>query len=384
MRILALKTSGLVLPSIHASMVRAFQSLGIEILDLPIPNGLAELQSLQSLARQGYQAIFSIDLGGDHKFISCLKDLQRSIRIPWIIWFVDDPEGYGFPAACAPEWTMAFCWDREISKRMSFDPSGKGIPVFHLPLAADPEIFFSEKIESAPLFPGGVFVGSTCRANGLLREVARTTPGFFEDLEVLWGFYRKDLKRSPQELAWMGIREKTGQKLGLMQADPLCRLWVQAAVHMLGKRKRSDLVSRLIGPRGGVFGNSDWRAIVGEIYQGPVSYGGDLRKVYNGSAFVLDTRQPQARTGLTQRIFDAGACGRPVLAEYSPEIDLLFEPGDEILSFHSLEHALELKNESLGWGVEANKGAAKIRERVLSRHTYRHRASQILQALKDR
>ena len=47
----------------------------------------------------------------------------------------------------------------------------------------------------------------------------------------------------------------------------------------------------------------------------------------------MDICPPQARSGLTQRVFDAGACGRPVLAEYSPELEIIFKPEDEFLSY---------------------------------------------------
>jgi hypothetical protein len=78
MRILALKTSGLAIPSIHASMVKAFQTLGVDtVVDLPVPKGWEGIQALEGHVRRGgYQAVFTIDSGGDKKLILCLKDLQ--------------------------------------------------------------------------------------------------------------------------------------------------------------------------------------------------------------------------------------------------------------------------------------------------------------------
>jgi len=377
MRILALTSDGLVLPAIHASMVRAFQSLGVDILELRAPRTQGEFESFRSLARRGFQAIFTMDLERGQTFISHLKDLQKLFRIPWIIWFVDDPEGYGFPMICAPEWTMAFCWDREISS----ESSRNGISLFYLPLAADPELFFPEEVGSVPLFPGGVFVGSTSRSNGLLEEVARTTPGFSGDLEDIWKTYRRDFTRSPQHLAWSCLGEKTGQNPGLIQTEPLYRLWVHAAVHMLGVRKRREIVSQLIGREGGVFGNGEWKEIVAAFYRGKIAYGSELRNVYNQSSFVLDIRPSHARTGLTQRVFDAAACGRPVLAESSPELGILFDHGDELLFFNNPEQALEMKKLLLADEHRALMRAQKARKRILAHHTYRNRAKEILELL---
>lgn len=363
-------------------MVKAFRSLGVDILDLPLPKEPDELETLKSHGRHGrYQGIFIIDSGADHRFISSLKTIQVSIGIPWIIWFVDDPEGYGFPANCEPDWTIAFCWDKEICRQISSEDSGSRIPLIHLPLATDPESFFPEEKGLTP-FPGGVFVGSSVRLNELLDKAARSAPGFFEDLDSLWQVYKKDVTRTPQTMILSYLTGKTGQKLGVIEKDPLCRLWRHTAIHLLGTWKRRELVSRLIGPGGGVFGDRGWEKTVGNLYHGQVAYGEELRRVYNGSAFVLDIRPPQAWTGLTQRIFDASACGRPVLAEYSPELEILFEPADGLSCFQSAEEAQEIKKHFFYSPCEIRKRAEKTREKVLSCHTYRHRAEEILRVLR--
>ncbi len=375
MRILALRTRGLALPSIHKSVIRGFRALGSEIVDLPVPGNDRELLSLSRRARSGFDAVFTLDMGGNFYFISCLKELQLSLKIPWIIWFVDDPEGYRFPSACDPDLTVGFCWDLSISRELSPVCSHMGIPLYHMPLAADPEIFFPWG-ENPLQFPGGVFVGSSARRNEFL-EQAGATPGFMEELESV-RFIPGSEQSPPRELAWAYLSEKTGQNRQSIQNDPLCRLWVHTAVYFAGIRKKRELVSRLIGPDGGVFGDSGWRKWVGELYRGRVSYGEDLREVYTRSAFLLDIRPPQARTGLTQRIFDGGACGRPVLAEYSPELEIIFRPEDEFLYYRGIEEALEMKRRFIRDPRDAFRKAAKSRRRILAEHTYRHRAGEIL------
>lgn len=136
MRILPLKAKGHVLPAIHESMVRAFQSCGVKVLDLPVPQHPLQYQTLKEISN-GYDAIFTLDLGANPEFISNLKELQLSLRIPWIIWFVDDPDGYGFPEVCEPDWTLAFCWDEAITHR---EFSWRGRPLAYLPLATDPSV----------------------------------------------------------------------------------------------------------------------------------------------------------------------------------------------------------------------------------------------------
>jgi hypothetical protein len=381
MRILALRANGLVLPSIHASLVKAFQSLGIEVLDIPVPNSLDDFRSFLKTARKGFQAIFMLDLGADLNFMKNMIDLQLSLRIPWIIWFVDNPHGYGFPEVCEPGWTIPFCWDRGIVQE-GF--SWSGMPLVHLPLAADPAIFFPEEIDSSRLYPGGVFVGATAHPNEILDRVTRTTPEFREDAADIWETYRKDFRQSLHRLAWARLAQKANQPIDSIRLDPLCRLWVQACVYEVGIRKRREVVTRVLKPGGGVFGDEGWGNVVGEgLYRGRIAYGGALRKVYNGSTFILDVRQPQARTGLSQRIFDASACGVPVLAEWSPEFEILFDPGDEPFGFFNPHGAMEKRELCLQEPKGARKRAEKSRQRVLACHTYRNRAVRILQALQQ-
>jgi len=379
MRILALKPNGFVLPSIHSSMIRAFRSLGVEVLDLFIQPNSDFIPTLKETCKDRYDAIFSLDLGANHDFILNLKDLQLSIRIPWIIWFVDDPDGYKFPEACEPTLTLPFCWDGEIVKR---NFSSNGIIVKHLPLATDPSIFYREQEDANLQYPGGVFVGNTRHPNELLDAITRTTPELPGEAEALWEIYRGDFRQPLQDLAWIGLGRKISRPLEAIKIDPFCRLWVKACVYQLGIRKRKEVVSRVLESGGAVFGDEGWRDILANgLYRGWVKYGDDLRKIYNHSSFVLDVRQPQSRTGLSQRVFDASACGIPVITEWSPEIEYLFDPEEELLSFRHPEEAREMKERCLQDPDKARKMGEKARKRVLAHHTYRHRAKQILQAL---
>ncbi|MBM4331702.1 MAG: glycosyltransferase family 1 protein [Deltaproteobacteria bacterium] len=379
MRILALKAKGYVLPAIHDSMVRAFQSRGIEVLDLPLPQNHQQYKTLREISRSGYDAVFTLDPGAKTDFTLNIKELQLSIKIPWIIWFVDDPEGYGFPDDFDPDWTLAFCWDGEISQGKF---PWKGRMLAHLPLAADPSVFWPERANSDLLYPGGVFVGSTAHSNVFFSEVFRNTPGLGEDVLAVWRSYQKDFSQPLHNLAWMALAPKINHEFDSIRTEPLSRLWVKVSVYYVGMIKRKEIVTKVIKLGGGVFGDGGWTNLVDKgVYLGRVFYGDELRKVYGGSAFTLDVRQPQSRSGLTQRVFDASACGCPVLSECSPELEDLFAPEEEIMSFRNLEEALEMKKLYLQDSTGAQKKGEKARQKVLAKHTYRHRVEEIIKAL---
>lgn len=102
------------------------------------------------------------------------------------------------------------------------------------------------------------------------------------------------------------------------------------------------------------------------------------RAFYNSQRFTLDVTPPDvAAVGYSPgaRLFEAAACGTPIITEFWPGLDTFFTPDEEILISHSpdetliyLEEISELDRRRLGY---------RARERVLARHTSRHRAAEL-------
>jgi spore maturation protein CgeB len=102
---------------------------------------------------------------------------------------------------------------------------------------------------------------------------------------------------------------------------------------------------------------------------------------YCSSRLTLNvTRAPMAQMGYcpSGRLFEAAACGVPILSDAWAGLDEFFEIGREILVAESTDDAvaaLEISDEGLSRIAEA------ARERVLADHTARQRALQLLAAL---
>jgi spore maturation protein CgeB len=95
---------------------------------------------------------------------------------------------------------------------------------------------------------------------------------------------------------------------------------------------------------------------------------------------VSVTRAPMAQMGYcpSGRLFEAAACGVPVLTDEWEGLEQFFEPRREILTARSAEdavEAVELPSSELG------KIAKAARERVMAQHTAGHRAIQLEAAL---
>jgi glycosyltransferase involved in cell wall biosynthesis len=384
MRILALKARGFVLPHIHRCMVRAFRDLGAEVVEVALDPCPSPWENLREILRQGrFHAVFTLDLGGDPSFASQVGAHQWELGTVWATWFVDDPEGYGFPTSCDPHWTLALCWDRRLCQDQFRQG---GVQVHHLPLAADP-LRFRPALPPAPELPAqGVFVGALAHPNELLQRVAASTPGVREAVESVWERYRADMVQSLHGLVWEALSVFLGRPVSELRADSLCRLWVQACVFAVGIRKRVELVRWALGAGGAVFGEPQWGLHIGpRLYRGPLAYGEeDLPRQYRKSAFVLEIRQPQSRTGLTQRLFDGSCCGTAVVAEWSPELGEILDDEEDVYSFRDLPGAREARERCLADPREAARKASRARRTVLGRHTYRHRAARILSLLEER
>jgi spore maturation protein CgeB len=97
---------------------------------------------------------------------------------------------------------------------------------------------------------------------------------------------------------------------------------------------------------------------------------------YCSSRLTLNvTRSAMARMGYcpSGRLFEAAACGVPIVSDWWEGLDEFFTPNQEILVAHSSDdsvRALELSDEEL------NRIARAARERALSQHTAEQRASE--------
>jgi spore maturation protein CgeB len=108
------------------------------------------------------------------------------------------------------------------------------------------------------------------------------------------------------------------------------------------------------------------------------------RRFYNSQRFTLNvTRADMIAAGYSPsvRLFEAAACGVPIISDYWPGLEELFEPGQEVLIAHSGGEVLEFLRELSPARLRAIGTAA--RRKVLARHTAAHRAEQLEQHLRE-
>ena len=100
---------------------------------------------------------------------------------------------------------------------------------------------------------------------------------------------------------------------------------------------------------------------------------------FSSSRLTLNiTRQAMATYGWcpSGRLFEAAACGAPLVSDVWEGLDHFFAPGEEILFARSREDILQALDAAPD---ELQRMAGRARERVLAEHTAAHRAQQLEQ-----
>lgn len=102
------------------------------------------------------------------------------------------------------------------------------------------------------------------------------------------------------------------------------------------------------------------------------------RKFYNSQRFTMNiTRADMIKAGYSPsvRLFEAAACGTPIISDYWDGIDSIFEIGKEILIARSSNDTLNyLKSIS---EEERKRTGEAARKKVLANHTAAHRATEL-------
>jgi spore maturation protein CgeB len=132
-------------------------------------------------------------------------------------------------------------------------------------------------------------------------------------------------------------------------------------------------------------------AVIGSLYPDEIAWPANVARrwhldpaehaaFYSASRLSLNvTRASMARHGFAPsgRLFEAAACGSPLLSDWWPGLDAFFQPGEEILVARSTEDALAALALS---DAELKRIAQSARERTLEQHTGECRARELLAA----
>jgi spore maturation protein CgeB len=127
-------------------------------------------------------------------------------------------------------------------------------------------------------------------------------------------------------------------------------------------------------------------AVAGPLYPAEISWPANVERIehvgpdrhacfYSCQRFTLNvTRADMIRMGYSPsvRLFEAAACGVPIISDWWPGLETIFVPGRHILVARSSQEVLSYLREFSD--RERRQLAIRAREHVLARHTAAHRA----------
>jgi spore maturation protein CgeB len=127
-------------------------------------------------------------------------------------------------------------------------------------------------------------------------------------------------------------------------------------------------------------------AVAGPLYPAELSWPANIERIehvgpdrhawfYSRQRFTLNvTRADMVRMGYSPsvRLFEAAACGVPIISDWWPGLETIFVPGKHILVARSSQDVLSYLHDFPE--RERRQLAIRAREHVLMRHTAAHRA----------
>jgi len=263
------------------------------------------------------------DVFVSHWNLNVFADTWAAIRrrgIPTVCQFLDYPGEPGYIEAaerCGGQFDHFFCQSTDVLERMRVAGHTRGSL---LPVAADPEFHFPVPIDGAAKERWGA-------------EVAFVGSFYPERAELLRAF--------------------TGFRLGI---------WGPGWAECLSRR---DQLRPFL--RGGGLRPEEWRRVyaAADIVISLTGSGGKrfpADKVYQ----------------VSPRTFEVLACGGFYLVERKRDLESLFQDRTHLVMFDSTAEAVELARQYLREPEARRRIARRGREHVLARHTYDHRAREML------
>lgn len=322
-------------------------------------------------------------------YIHGLAEFCQAEGLDYLCWEIDPATDEPTRRAEATTRTRIFTY-REANVSLFRNAGFESVE--YLPLAADPERRRPKRLDdeareryAAPIS----FVGTSLCAG--IEAFQRTfvadhqawKPGSAEIARVLFAemvaAQREDFStyRIPEILATClpGFREFC---LGSGRQDP-----VMLVAEVSAAEKRLNYVAEFADAGMQVWGDPGWKMLEGHgvTWRGPALHETDIPRIYSTSTINLDVGRLYQSDIVTMRIFDILACGGFVLAEHSLALEELFEIGEEIESYRTLEELREKVAHYLAHPGEARMIADRGRHAVLTRHVILERVRYMLATL---
>jgi len=303
-------------------------------------------------------------------------ELSRSLPIPKVIWFADDPvyaEHLILRNKTSPEETYLVAdyeWGDPLVE------NGAAPPQFMPGAATRTRRGKKRGSRKCEL----VFVGQV-----------RDQRAFFQSLSPAWRTYCQKVIQEKLRFPRKKVREVMAQfpLPGKLEADRTDELR-QKVLWEANTRFRLKVIQSLSDYDLRIYGNDAWLSLLPpkmaeRCFRGLLRFK-HLFEVYRNAAITLNIHSLQSYTCLNVRDFDVPASGGFLLSDWLPRAEEVFKPGfvtdfpledvsdQEVFFYRSPLELKKLVDYFLVHEDQRNSCIERSRQRVLAEHTYAHRA----------
>jgi spore maturation protein CgeB len=149
-------------------------------------------------------------------------------------------------------------------------------------------------------------------------------------------------------------------------------------MRLLERLLRAGIPLRIYGPRWPSWLRSD---LLQSAYTGQYIAREEKARVFRSAGVVLNTLHPGEMASVNCRLFEAAGCGAAVLTDIRPDLEGMFQSGEEVATFDSFDSLVDQTRTMLDHPGEARAMGERAAARAHAEHTYERRLGDLLAAL---
>ncbi len=371
-------------------VARACEQLNIEHELLTVPDdSMASSEFIQNLLSAVIKfqpdCLLTLNhLGVDREGV--LMELLEQLQLPLASWFVDNPHLilHAYNKLKTP-WVCIFTWDYDNISSLRH----KGFEhIFYLPLGTDPEHFKPNKLGKKEWQRPISFVGNSMHYKVLKRLEKDPLP---QDLLKHFAQVAKAFDHSAEHSVALFVEKHYPdiykKYLDLKSTEK--RLGFETAITWEATRiYRASCVEQILPFKPLIAGDDGWHMVFETRKQEfdlhrELNYYSELHEFYPLSEINFNCTSKQMKGAVNQRIFDVPACNAFVLTDWREQMDALFEPEKEIISYKEVDEIPDLVRFYLANPSKRERIAKNARKRVLAEHTWAHRLESLLHNMQE-
>ncbi len=369
----------------ESEICEAFSEIGVEFSELMLgTDPIGEVERIrQKIDEISPDLVFSIN------FFPLLSDICNIYHIRYISWIVDCPVMELFYKHISNEWNRVFVFDRaQYEEVKDFNPGN----IFHFPLAAgigkkkrlfertDPATHakFSHDIS----FVGSLYTEKCPYDN--LKDLNLRDEGYLDGImkaqEKIYGAWIIDDLLDDRIISEFKSHIPDFYELNtesyLTDKITMAELYIGNKISAMERIDSFKALSDRFMVN--LYTMSDTSALPRVKNMGAANSVTEMPLIFKNSKINLNITSKVIRTGLPQRIFDIMSSGGFVLSNYQEEIGELFEIGNEIAVYESIDDLIYKSDYYLNHDKERKEIAEAGFKALEERYSYQLRIPQMI------